>query len=302
MQFAFENEKMSFASTPAKWQNLIIIVVITVDTVGELAGRAAGISRLITGKASCTESVFCRKMIDIHTHVVYGIDDGAASPEMSCRMLVAAAEQGVTDILCTSHCVPGHSPFLLDAYMHHLELLRSWVEGQGLELRLWPGCEILYTEQAPEKVRRGEIPILGNGEYALVEFLPETSWDTIRKAIREFGNSGLRMVVAHVERYRCLREDLSRLEEMGSQGVLRQMNAATAIRSGQVIGDRWAKHALKQGLIDLVASDMHRIDWRPPNMGAAWEMIRKKYGSETATRLMEKNPRKLILRSSVADE
>ena len=91
--------------------------------------------------------------------------------------------------------------------------------------------------------RRGEIPTPGNGEYALVEFLPETSWETIRKAAGEFQNSGLRMVAAHVERYRCLREDLSRLEEMAGSGIPRQMNAVTAIRSAQVleIGGRAAR-------------------------------------------------------------
>ena len=240
-------------------------------------------------------------MIDIHTHVVYGIDDGASSEEMSRRMLASAAEQGVTDVFCTSHCVPGHSPFPLDTYLCHLERLRDWTEKQDLNLRLWPGSEILYTEQAAEMTRRGEIPTLAGGEYALVEFLPETPWATMEQAIREFWSCGFRMVAAHVERYQCLREDLSRLEEMGRQGVLRQMNAATAIRSAQVLGDRWARHALKGGLIDLVASDMHRVDWRPPNMGAAWDAIRKKYGSEMAARLMEENPRRLIPMSAAAD-
>ena len=182
----------------------------------------------------------------------------------------------------------------MDDYIRHLRELQNWLNRKEIGIRLWPGCEILYTDQAASMVRAREIPTLGGGDWALVEFLPETPWSTIEKAVREFGNYGIGMVAAHVERYQCLREDLSLLEELSESGVLCQMNAETVARSATVLGDRWAKRALRHGLIDLVASDMHRTDWRPPNLDKAWETIRKQYGGGTASLLMEKNPGSLL--------
>ena len=66
-------------------------------------------------------------MIDIHTHVIYGVDDGSASPDMSRGMLRAAAAQGVRAVVCTSHCTPGYRPFPWEAYLARLEELRKWL-------------------------------------------------------------------------------------------------------------------------------------------------------------------------------
>lgn len=233
-------------------------------------------------------------MIDIHTHVIYGVDDGSASPDMSRGMLRAAAAQGVTTMVCTSHCTPGYRPFPWEIYLARLEELRSFLRAEGLGLELLPGCEILYTDQAASLARRGEIPTLNGGRAALVEFLPETPWDTIRRAAREFGNTGLRMTAAHVERYACLREDLSRLAELREEGVFCQMNAETAVRSAGLFGDRWAKKALKTGLIDAVASDAHNLTSRAPNLERARESLEKNLGEAAARRLLEEGPGEIL--------
>lgn len=233
-------------------------------------------------------------MIDIHTHVIYGVDDGSASPDMSRDMLRRASEQGVTALACTSHCTPGYRPFPRDRYLNRLEELQGFANREGLPLRLLTGCEILYTDRAVSMIRGGEIPTLNGTDRALVEFLPEASWDTVRRAVREFGNAGLRMVAAHVERYDCLRENLLRLREMRDEGVLCQMNAETAVRSAGLFGDRWARKALKSGLIDAVASDAHNLSSRAPNLKEARQSLEKAYGGEMARRLLEEGPREIL--------
>ena len=235
-----------------------------------------------------------RKMIDIHTHLVYGVDDGSRSLEMSQEMLRQAAANGVKGICCTTHIRPGHRDFPFQTYMNHLEQLRNFLWQEGLEVQLFTGCEIMYTSRAVEYARKGLLPTLGETDHVLIEFLPETPWGMIQHGVREMGNAGFRIVVAHVERYSCLREEFSWMEELKEMGCLLQMNAETVLRSHGFLGDRWAKKALKTGMIDVVASDMHNITSRKPNMHEAREMLKRDYGNERARELTEEVPERIL--------
>ena len=234
------------------------------------------------------------KMIDIHTHVVYSVDDGSKSLEMSQQMLRLSAEAGVTDICCTTHVRPGHRDFPWQKYEAHMKELREFLWREELKIRLHTGCEIMYTSRSAEDARNGLIPTLGGGSFVLVEFMPETPWGMIQHAVREMGNAGFDVLVAHVERYTCLREEFSWLEEMRDLGATLQMNAQTVIRSRGLLGDRWAKRALKNGLIQVVASDMHNLTNRKPNLDEAWQVLKKDYGEDTARELMINQPRRIL--------
>ncbi|MBR2824055.1 MAG: hypothetical protein IKE24_10260 [Clostridia bacterium] len=233
-------------------------------------------------------------MIDIHTHVVYGVDDGSRSSEMSREMLRQAAAGGVTGICCTSHARPGHRTFPMADYREHLEDLRCFIREEGLDLHLYEGCEIMYTSVAAETVRADALPTLGGTETVLIEFMPETPWGMIQHAAREMTNAGFGVLVAHVERYNCLRDEASWLEELKDMGCLLQMNADTVLRSRGFLGDRWAKKALKAGLIDVVASDMHNLTSRKPNLAEARNALKREYGEDFARLLTEENPRQIL--------
>ena len=143
--------------------------------------------------------------------------------------------------------------------------------------------------------RRGEIPTLANRRYVLVEFLPISDWVQVQKAIREFANAGLQMVCAHVERYQCLHEDMDRLYEMHDEyGVICQMNASTILRSHGMFGDRWARKALKAGLIDVAASDAHNTSDRACNMKECRRILVKDYGEDKARELTEDMPYRIL--------
>ena len=228
---------------------------------------------------------------DIHHHIVYGVDDGSRDLETSIGMLKKAVENGVKGICCTSHAMPGHKPFPWKDYMAHLEELGAYIQKENLPLTLFTGCEILYAEKAAEMARRGEIPTLARGSHVLVEFLPITDWVQIQKAAREFANAGLRMVCAHVERYQCLHEDMDRLYALHDDyDVICQMNASTVIRSHGLFGDKWARRALKTGLIDVAASDAHDLSARACNIAECRRILEKDYGAETARELTEDMP------------
>ncbi len=235
-------------------------------------------------------------IIDLHHHLVYGVDDGAKDLDMSKKMLQKAVENHVNVICCTSHATPGHAAFPWDTYLKHMETLGEWIIHENLPLTLYTGCEILFTEEAPEMARRGEIPTLANRKTVLVEFLPNAQWGQITRAVREFTNCGLQVVCAHVERYRCLHEDMDRLFELHEDyGVICQMNGSTIIRSKGLFGDKFARKALKAGLIDVAASDAHNAESRPCNMKACRDILSKEYGEELARELTEDMPYEILI-------
>ena len=235
-----------------------------------------------------------RKMIDIHTHVIYGVDDGSRSPDMSREMIRMAAESGITHLCCTAHARPGHREFSENDYNRNLADLREFVWREDLRIELYTGCEIMYTSRAAETARKGLLPTLGETEYVLLEFMPDTPWGMIQHGIREMGNAGFLILLAHVERYVCLREEFSWLEELKQMGCMLQMNAETVLRSHGMLGDKWAKRALKTGMIDVVASDMHNLSSRKPNMADARQMLKRDFGEKAAKRLTEEVPRRIL--------
>ncbi|MBQ8161408.1 MAG: hypothetical protein IJ083_11775 [Clostridia bacterium] len=226
----------------------------------------------------------------MHHHLVFGVDDGSESFEMSQAMIRRAAGEGVQAICCTSHCTPGHRPFPWEKYMGAMEKMSQFILQEGIQMTLTVGCEILYTEEAPQLARRGEIPTISGRNAVLVEFLPSVVFDRICQAARDFGNAGYQVVFAHVERYDCLRESWDRLDELKDLGALLQMNCSTVIRSHGLFGDRWAKKALRSGYIDIAASDSHNVSSRACNIKECREILVKDYGEDTAVRLLETNP------------
>ena len=143
------------------------------------------------------------EMIDIHAHILPGIDDGARNWEETGHLLEAAWAQGVRHIIATPH-------FSRKTDMEQLRQLKAGVRElahrKGLELEISLGQELRYFEELPLYLEQGRALTLAESRYALVEFKPGDGFQTIRRAVRELVQSGFIPVLAHAERYLCLRE------------------------------------------------------------------------------------------------
>lgn len=223
-------------------------------------------------------------LTDIHHHVVYGVDDGAPDFETSCAMLKFAAAQGVTDIICTSHALPGREAFNIDLYRNRLRREQAWCASELPGLRLAEGCEILWDSSVPRLLAEGTLPTLNGTKYTLVEFYPSVSWDVLKRAALAIGVAGYRAVFAHVERYDCLRQidHLRQLEE--EYGVLAQMNASTVLESKKrgFFANHWPDKVLNLELIDVVASDAHSINHRSCRLAEAYLFLEKYFDKNMA--------------------
>lgn len=227
-----------------------------------------------------------RGFTDIHCHVVYGIDDGPRTREESYAMLNAAHADGVRRLIATSHTCPGIQAFDTELYLRHVEELRAYCAGRGLDLKILTGSEILYSPQTCRFLREGRLLTLGESEYALVEFLPSVRYDELCAALEGILRSGYSPVVAHVERYSCLSAFPKRMQEIRRryQATL-QMNCSSAIGGKGWMRDKFARRALDEGLIDAIASDAHNTTTRPTRMRDAYLALATRYGEAESRRL-----------------
>lgn len=171
-------------------------------------------------------------MIDIHSHILPGVDDGASSMKESLHMLSMARRQGITDVFATSHyskAFPNRDPEKLRRLRDEL-MSRANRPVQGLEgkvkckrpIRIWTGQEIFYSNSVIRLLEEGKLLTLADSNYVLVEFMPSVPYSEICTAVRNLSRAGYTPVVAHAERYRCLRKG-KRVEELIDLEALIQM-------------------------------------------------------------------------------
>lgn len=232
--------------------------------------------------------------IDIHNHFVYGVDDGARKAESMHRLLHAAAADGIGQIISTPHITPGEVPFDFDAYYAHLSEAQAYCDEQGLDLRLYPGAEVLYTPHTARYLREKRIPSLANGGYMLVEFAPSDSYDTLEEAARVIGNCGFQPVFAHCERYECLKKVKQLRELKDSMGVLLQVNGRTLLRSNGFFRNRFIHAMFNERLIDFIATDTHDMPGRGVCMKEAFKTLTEWTDSSYAGQLTYQNQLRLF--------
>lgn len=220
--------------------------------------------------------------VDIHHHLIYGVDDGARSLEHMQQMIQKAVGEGVTDIFCTTHITPGHNPFPSEKYLEHMDEGRAYIAQEGLNMRLHTGCEILYTEATARLLKEGQIPTLAFSDAVLVEFTPDMSYRELAEAATSIGMAGFNVLFAHVERYDALR-NLKLVHELRDEyGVYMQMNANTVTTKKGFFTERWVRHMLEEGYIDCIGTDAHNTSFRPCNMRMCHEMLTGRFGQEAA--------------------
>ncbi len=222
---------------------------------------------------------------DIHAHFLYGIDDGAQTKQDMMDMLDAANADGVTSLFATPHMTPGIQPFLEDLYRQHLEEARSYCSQNGYKMTVYAGAEILYTPAIRHYAQAQRLITLADTEYVLVEFIPDIAYKEMEEAVRFLSDCGYVTIIAHIERYQCLRaRGAYRLKRHNN--IFYQVNAGTILAHQRGLKGHFVRSWLKNGLIDFVATDSHNCTTRPTIMKKAYEALEGLIGKEEALRLV----------------
>lgn len=230
-----------------------------------------------------------KKFTDIHHHILYGIDDGAATPQKMYEMLEKAAEDNIGRIIATPHVTPGVKRFDRDQFDRALSDARRYCDENGLDIELHEGCEILYTSQTPSFLLDGRIPTMADTDYVLVEFSPDVRFEHFQEALDSLLGSGFLPIVAHVERYSCLSQHPSRAERIKEEmDVCFQVNCSSVIGTRKGLGSvRFAEKLLDWDMVDTIGTDAHSPNVRSVNMTEAWYKLKKEFGAPYANELTD---------------
>lgn len=231
-------------------------------------------------------------MIDIHTHVIYGVDDGAKTLEESIAIINEEIKQGVTDIICTPHYRNRMFEARSEKVLRHFEEVRAYVLNNKLPVTLYLGREIYYGHSIIDFISHGHLGGLNETNYILMEF-SYTEDQNITEVCYNLKLKGFKMIVAHIERYQYIK-DLDTLYELKDLGALIQVNASTICGANGFKEKKKVMTYIKEGLVDFVASDVHYK--RKNYIEKAFKIIEKKFGSDVADSLFNANAKILLER------
>jgi protein-tyrosine phosphatase len=238
-------------------------------------------------------------MIDIHSHILPDLDDGARDLDESLEMIRIAAADGIRTMVATPHMLHGAFPVTVEAARDRYRQLTAAVREEGIAMEILLGGEIHLDVDILGSLRDGQALTLGEkGRTVLLE-LPTTSIPTgTHDVIFEMQTEGYRVVIAHPERNDELAGNLERVVKMRDRGVWMQVTARSVTGGFGLHARRVARKMAKQGLIDVLASDAHGARGRVPVLSEALQWISKKVGAEEAEALVNRNPARLLGRSA----
>lgn len=232
-------------------------------------------------------------MIDIHCHILPGLDDGAFSEDESLAMAEIAAAGGIRAICCTPHS--GGYPF--DTLVQTYRRFKDAVRERNLPLQLYLGQEIYLGDNMRAQIRalqHGFPVTLNRSVYPLIEFHPDVQTKFVFSAVEELVSLGYIPVIAHPERYAFAAEDVHALRRLKKAGALLQLNCGSLKGVFGYTAERIANDLLGRCEADFVASDAHSPYARTPRLHGVHAYISEQYSLEYADHLMCGNPQKLV--------
>jgi len=231
-------------------------------------------------------------VIDIHSHILPGIDDGPMALEEAVAMLKIAAESGTTDIVATPHANARFTfdPELIDRKIAELQA------AAGPAPRIHRGCDFhLTVENIQDALAKPAKYTINNKRYLLVEFSDAFIPDTMHEIFDRFQAAGLTPVVTHPERNVLLRTRIDRLRSWVENGCLVQITAQSLLGRFGRTARHIASQLLQQNLVHFVASDAHDTKHRPPTLNEAYTYVSRTWGEKSAQTIFVTAPRAAIL-------
>ena len=235
-------------------------------------------------------------MIDIHSHILPGLDDGSRDIYETIEMLTMAAKSGVTDMIATPHCnIQGtFDNYYSNEYVQTFRDVEKAVRELGFPLRVYPGAEVFVTEDLPELMSGGKILTLNGGHYMLLEFAFDDTLEFANDMLEKVSAMGIRPVIAHPERYVFLQQRPRTAYEWCEKGYVLQCNKGSF--TGR-FGKRCAVVAyemLGQNLVSVIASDAHSSSRRTPVLMDTYEELLDGFATDYLDILFEENPRRIL--------
>ncbi|NMC21951.1 MAG: protein tyrosine phosphatase [Thermogutta sp.] len=239
-------------------------------------------------------------LVDLHSHILPGLDDGSRSWDETLAMARAACRQGVAVMAATPHQLGQYAGNAAHAILERLEEARHRLRTAGIPLQLIAGGEVRVEEDLPRRIEAGEVLTLADARrYVLLE-LPHDLYLPLEGLLARLGGMGVIGILAHPERNAALQRHPQRLARLVEAGCLVQVTGASLNGGFGREVQAFTLQLIRQGMVHLVASDAHGEKRRGPDLQAAYRRIAEECDGETAEILFRRNPWRIMQGRSAA--
>ena len=229
-------------------------------------------------------------MIDLHSHILPGQDDGAQSLEAALAMARMAVDSGVTAMAATPHCAGDRFREVYAAW----QLLKEALEENEIPLKLFLGMEIFGTPETARMLREKKLFTLNDSKYPLIEFSFRSDGLEESRILHSVCKEGYRPVVAHPERYSYVQQDPRLVERWVRMGCLIQVNRGSLLGRFGHRARSLGLALVERGFATVVASDAHSPRVRTPWLADVEQLLSKEISPRCADLLLRENPRKIL--------
>lgn len=234
-------------------------------------------------------------MLDVHSHILPGLDDGSPDWEQSLAMARIALADGIHEVVCTPHWVPGAYENTRHVILAAVEEFRRKLCERAIPLKVYPGAELRLAHDLPRRIEAGKVLTLNDtGCFALIELPDICLLQNLEAFFRNMRDQGITPVICHPERNHTLQHDPATLFRWVQAGCLVQITAGSITgRFGAEARD-FSVLLLKHHLVHALGSDAHGLRLRTPALSEAREKVREILGQEAADLMVERNPQCIV--------
>lgn len=231
-------------------------------------------------------------MVDIHSHILPYLDDGAQNMEEAITMAEMAAGSGINHMVTSCH--GNYFPYTLEEYWEQFEKFQTILKQRQIPLKLHSGMEIFVDRDVTPLLERKELLTLNGTNYVLVEVPFEDSIGNVQKNIEKVSKKGYNTVLAHPERYHFIQKDPEFAYYLEETGCILQLN------QGSLTGDfgagvrNLALQLLRDGVVSVIATDAHDARYRTPSTRRLLEFLRKNYSEAQVHLWLSENPSRIL--------
>ena len=234
-------------------------------------------------------------MIDVHSHMLYGIDDGSRSIEESINIIRKLSELGMTDIILTPHYIKDSR--YVSPKSNNIELmneLKKALKDNNIDVNLYLGNEIYIDDDIEELLQKKEISSLNDSKYLLIELPMSGVSDNYEDIFISLIRNGFYVVLAHPERYVSFQKNFNKIYELNDVGVLFQCNIGSMVEQYGKKAKKVLKRMLKEDLVYMLGTDIHHDKKDFNYINDAKKKIRKIVSEDKLEDLLINNAKKII--------
>jgi len=231
-------------------------------------------------------------MIDLHSHILPGIDDGAADLDESIAMCRMAFRDGIRTIVATPHI--GKFPNTREIIEKKAEELRRVMRSQGIDLALFIGADYEFSPEIFSRIQNKALLTINSSRYLLLDIPYSLMPPNVPRHIERMVNAGIVPIITHPERCLQVQEEVAILDDIVKAGALVQLTASSIMGRMGTRARETAHLILKKNLAHVIATDAHGLSKRPPILSEAVALASGIIGKDRALAMVTSTPQQII--------